>query len=150
MWIDFDRLHDEIRAAFPALVLWREGVAEIRYTLDAAGQVALPADLSAAQSEVAAVVAAHNPDVLELTSDSVTIQAGDVEHATIGVRLHDRDGNTRLENRTVTVAVDGEAVDVPLTDGAGAFTLGSLYAGTVRVSPRSPVLGNVLSIEVTP
>lgn len=157
-YVNFAQLHAAIAAALPALVTTSsEGQREAHYMLSYTGSgagVIVQAqlardDLGVSQAELDAELAAHNPDVLEITSDKTSIAGDGADTATLSLRLTGNDGVTRPQNVTVTLALNDETLDVALTNGLASVPAASIEPGLLVIQPAAPLPGTTLEIEVT-
>lgn len=146
-------LHTEIEAAYSALIETIDGERYARYTLttEDGGETytaVITKDVGVTAGQIEALIADHDPDALEIQSDKATIADTGADVATLSLRLTGNDGITRSQNVTVTLDINGELLDVALTNGLGTAQVASVEAGTLIVQPSAPLPGTVLEIEV--
>jgi hypothetical protein len=78
---------------------------------------------------------------------SRTAAFGDV--VTIPLHLEDFDGERRHDTRAVTFVIQGELVELPLTDGALTLELELTARGRQRIASATPTIGmKPIEIEV--
>lgn len=153
-FFNLTELHAEIESAYSALIETIDGERYARYTLttEDGGEtytaVVTKDSINVTAQQIEALIADHDPDALEIQSDKATIADTGADVATLSLRLTGNDGITRSQNVTVTLDINGELLDVALTNGLGTAQVASVEAGTLIVQPVAPLPGTVLEIEV--